>query len=125
MFLELTRRLDEGRKDGPRPRVIIGEVEMEQWPASRIAAFDAVAELRRPQSLIELLDECVGAARFVGNDSGPGHLAGIVGIPTLSLFGPTDPARWRPLGPAVTILRRNPLAALGIDEVEAAMLKMG
>ena len=29
-------------------------------------------------------------------DSGPAHLAAAVGIPTLSVFGPTDPIRWRP-----------------------------
>jgi ADP-heptose:LPS heptosyltransferase len=116
-FLELTRRLDAARGAGPRPRVIIGEVEMERWTAARIDAFNAVAELRRPQTLVELFEAYAGAARFIGNDSGPGHLAAITGIPTLSLFGPTDPARWRPLGPAVTVLRRNPLRELGIDEV--------
>ncbi len=31
-------------------------------------------------------------------DSGPAHLAAAVGTPTLSLFGPTDPERWRPYG---------------------------
>jgi len=120
-FLELTRRIDAARGDAPRPRVIIGEVELERWPAARIDAFNAVAELRRPQDLIELFNACAGAARFIGNDSGPGHLAAITGIPTLSLFGPTDPARWRPLGPAVTVLRRNPLEELGVDEVLGEM----
>lgn len=32
-------------------------------------------------------------------DSGPAHLAAAVGTPTLALFGPTDPERWRPYGP--------------------------
>lgn len=32
-------------------------------------------------------------------DSGPAHLACAVGVPTVTLFGPTDPNRWRPLGP--------------------------
>jgi len=117
-FLEFTRRLDAARGDGPRPRVIIGEVELEQWPAARIDAFNAVADLCRPQTLIELFDAYAGAARFIGNDSGPGHLAAITGIPTLTLFGPTDPAQWRPLGPTVTVLRRDPLEHLGVDEVE-------
>ena len=34
-----------------------------------------------------------GAALFVGNDTGPLHLADALGTPTLALFGPTDPAR--------------------------------
>ena len=29
-------------------------------------------------------------------DSGPAHLAAAAGIPTIALFGPTDPVRWRP-----------------------------
>lgn len=29
-------------------------------------------------------------------DSGPAHLAAAAGIPTVALFGPTDPARWHP-----------------------------
>jgi len=33
---------------------------------------------------------------FIGNDSGLGHLATAVGIPTLTLFGPGDPLRYRP-----------------------------
>lgn len=32
-------------------------------------------------------------------DSGPAHLSAAVGTPTLALFGPTDPQRWRPYGP--------------------------
>jgi len=31
-------------------------------------------------------------------DSGPAHLAAAVGIPTVGVFGPTDPDRWRPYG---------------------------
>lgn len=35
---------------------------------------------------------------FVGNDSGLGHLASAVGTPSLTLFGPGDPTRYRPWG---------------------------
>lgn len=31
-------------------------------------------------------------------DSGPSHLAAAGGVPTITLFGPTDPVRWRPYG---------------------------
>lgn len=31
-------------------------------------------------------------------DSGPSHLAAAGGVPTVTLFGPTDPVRWRPYG---------------------------
>jgi heptosyltransferase-2 len=32
-------------------------------------------------------------------DSGPAHMSAAVGTPTLAIFGPTDPLRWRPYGP--------------------------
>ena len=35
---------------------------------------------------------------FVGHDSGVTHLAALLGVPTVALFGPTDPARWAPRG---------------------------
>jgi ADP-heptose:LPS heptosyltransferase len=44
------------------------------------------------------------ASLFIGNDSGITHLAASIGTPTVVLFGPTDPARWGPIGPAVQIL---------------------
>ena len=35
-------------------------------------------------------------AVFVGNDSGPRHLALAVGTPTVTIFGPEDPFEWHP-----------------------------
>jgi lipopolysaccharide export system permease protein len=39
------------------------------------------------------------AELYVGNDSGLTHLAAAAGAPTLALFGPGLPARYRPWGP--------------------------
>ncbi len=52
-----------------------------------------------------LLDRC---RCYIGNDSGITHLAAAVGIPTIALFGPTDPEIWGPRGERVAILRKNP-----------------
>jgi heptosyltransferase-3 len=41
---------------------------------------------------------------LVGNDSGIAHLAAALSVPTIAIFGPTDPAVWAPSGPAVTVL---------------------
>lgn len=35
----------------------------------------------------------------VANDSGPVHIASALGVPVVAVFGPTSPARWRPLSP--------------------------
>src|SRR5262245_10416421 len=42
---------------------------------------------------------------YVGNDSGVSHLAGAVGARGVVVFGPTDPARWRPLSSRLVALR--------------------
>jgi ADP-heptose:LPS heptosyltransferase len=36
------------------------------------------------------------ASLFVGNDSGPAHIAAAFGLPTVVLFGPSKPAIWGP-----------------------------
>jgi ADP-heptose:LPS heptosyltransferase len=38
-------------------------------------------------------------------DTGPMHLAAAVGTPVVGVFGPSDPARWGPLGPYVASVR--------------------
>jgi heptosyltransferase-3 len=35
---------------------------------------------------------------FISGDTGPLHFAAGLGVPTISLFGPTSPARWSPIG---------------------------
>jgi ADP-heptose:LPS heptosyltransferase len=101
---------------GRRAQVLLGEVELERWPLEQIEAFSRIAEVLPPNSLVELMQCLTGAAAFVGNDSGPGHLAGILGVPTVSVFGPTDPTRWRPLGPCVTPVTGE------LDKIAASMI---
>ena len=63
------------------------------------------------------------AVAFVGNDSGVSHLAAAVGTPGMAIFGPTDPARWRPLGHRIDVLRRNPIDSIEVEEVVVALSK--
>lgn len=81
-------------------------------PADRAQVALLVGTL--PQAPLLIFDEpdllVVHAAlarcgRFLGNDSGLAHLAAAAGIPVLSLFGPTDPVRYAPWGPAARTLR--------------------
>jgi Glycosyltransferase family 9 (heptosyltransferase) len=66
-----------------------------------------------------LLSRC---GLFVGNDSGVSHLAAAFGAPVVALFGPSDPAVWRPLGRRVRIVRSptSRMADLALDQVESA-----
>ena len=38
------------------------------------------------------------AGVFISGDTGPLHFAASLGVPTISLFGPSSPARWAPIG---------------------------
>jgi heptosyltransferase III len=54
---------------------------------------------------------------FVGQDSGVTHLAGLMGVRTIALFGPTDPDRWAPCGTHVTVLQGSPCLCQSWDAV--------
>ena len=43
--------------------------------------------------------------RFLCNDTGVMHMAGALRVPTVALFGPTDPALWKPPAPEVVVVR--------------------
>ena len=82
--------------------------------------------LIRQSSLSDLIALAAAADLFVGNDSGPAHVAAAVGTPTLTLFGPTDPGIWRPQGPHARVVCApdGVLDRLGVDSVSAAVLSM-
>jgi ADP-heptose:LPS heptosyltransferase len=101
-YLELAGELS---RSGRLVEVILGEVELERWPAAQIESFAKVAKIHKPATLVELSDRIAKASAFVGNDSGPGHLAGMLGVRTISIFGPNDPARWKPVGPGVMVVQ--------------------
>ncbi len=57
---------------------------------------------------------------LLANDNGVGHLLGAAGVPVVSLFGPTDPARWRPITPLGRIVLARDF---GGDDVAAIPAK--
>jgi ADP-heptose:LPS heptosyltransferase len=48
--------------------------------------------------LRELIALVAGSSLFVGNDSGPAHLAAATERPAVVIYGSTNPAQWRPWG---------------------------
>lgn len=60
------------------------------------AGVAAVADGSPLGTMMGVLARC---RTMAGGDSGLTHIAAALGVPTLALFGPTDPGQWAPLGP--------------------------
>jgi heptosyltransferase-2 len=106
--------------------------------ASQRGALVAAGETSVGQA-IALLSRCAG---FAGNDSGSMHVAGALGVPTVGLFGSTNPERTGPLGPRTRTVRHplpcspclertcrfghyDCLHRIAVDEVERALQELG
>lgn len=132
---ELARRLIS---IGYRP-VVVGAGADHAACATVAAAAPEAINLCDASPILELMALARDAAGAVGNDTGPMHLIGAMGCPILVLYsGVTDPALTRPRGPyegpgaarppsgvggghTVSVLRRQKLDALTVDEVRSAM----
>lgn len=79
----------------------------EQDLVERICAATPDALSTGPLSVREMMAVFSACDLFVGNNSGPLHVASALGLPTVSLMGPTDPLRFSPRGPADRVVRRD------------------
>jgi ADP-heptose:LPS heptosyltransferase len=93
-FRALAGRL---RQRGFAVRIACDADQLPWWQAHGEAAVCP----RRVTELLALLDT---AGVFVGNDSGPGHLAAACGRPTCTLFGPQLHEWFAPLHPAAEVI---------------------
>ena len=57
------------------------------------------ADVSAPTNLQKLLGLIQSAGVFIGNDSGPGHVAAYMGVPTFTFFGPQVPEWFVPMHP--------------------------
>jgi len=74
------------------------------------------APLRRTMSLIS------GAKLFIGNDSGPAHIAAAFGVPSLVFFGASDPEIWRPWkADSSTVLSSPDLSAVEVEQARESI----
>lgn len=62
--------------------------------ARRSVRQKIINEMQVPLRQLASILSC--ADLYLGNDSGPKHLAVAVGTPTITLFGPEDPFEWHP-----------------------------
>ena len=104
-----SRFVEVAGKLGSRVVVLAGPLDditpFARFHVYRNAPIDTVKRLLRD------------AALFIGNDSGPAHMAAAFGIPVVVLFGPTNPATWGPWRtPAKVIQSATGFDAIPIDE---------
>ncbi|MGP0076620.1 MAG: glycosyltransferase family 9 protein [Bryobacteraceae bacterium] len=105
-FLAAAKHLDA--ELGLEPVFIAGSNE-DLSPFGEYPCFQG-APLEEVKSLL------AGAAIFVGNDSGPAHIAAAFGRPVVALFGSSDVDNWRPWRTENAVLS----SPVGIHAVEVS-----
>jgi heptosyltransferase-3 len=91
---------------GRRPEFILGPAEYDlfemllQWKPLKV-------KVHKVETLTELALLLKTSGGFIGNDSGVSHLSAFLGLPTVAVFGPSDPDVWKPMGRAVKIVRSD------------------
>ncbi|MDD5138880.1 MAG: glycosyltransferase family 9 protein [Verrucomicrobiales bacterium] len=93
--LEHYKKLAARLRRGNFPVQVACDPDQREWWLQ--AGETEVATPHNVADLIALVDR---AGAFIGNDSGPGHLAAICGVPTFTIFGPQLPEWFAPLHPA-------------------------
>ncbi len=118
---------------GYTPAFLIGPQEREWLATLRAGVPQALfpeAEPVGPALGVGRLEFAIAIGRrltaTVANDSGIGHLMAAIGTPLLSLFGPSDAARWAPFGERCIIVRAQDfggetMEAIPVDAVSDAV----
>ena len=70
-----------------------------------------------PMQLGAILRKC---RLYISNDTGPMHMSTAVKTPTIALFGASNPRQWGPHWHPHTIIARNSMAEITVDDVLAA-----
>ncbi len=133
----------EPRPAAGGPAVIhpVASTPAKTWPAARFlaaarhlcqtgfdpvfigAAADDLAPFREFRTLAgaplsEIKRLLASASLFVGNDSGPAHMAAACGLPVIVIFGTSDPAIWGPWRTTSEVL----MSGSGIQGVEVSQV---
>jgi lipopolysaccharide heptosyltransferase II len=91
--------------------VLVGgpdEVELADAVLISVQHPERVLSVAGKTTLIELTELLTACTLYIGNDSGPKHIAAAIGVPTIGIHsGVVDAAEWAPLGRRTLALRRN------------------
>jgi hypothetical protein len=94
------------RRRGLTVAWMIGPVEQDRYGSQLAESLEPLAPVIC-EDVSPAADTLRRARVFVGNDAGMAHVAAACGLQTITLFGPTDPRIWRPVGPAVTVIHAD------------------
>ncbi len=104
--------------------ITLGPVELDRWDAGKLDTIRREFATLSCPPLPILAGVLAGAAAFVGGDCGPAHLAGCVGTPTLTLFGPSREEHFAPIGPRVRTIAGRTLGDIPPGCVVTALRKL-
>jgi len=99
---------------------LLGPAESERFSAAKLKKINSIARSLTDLPLTQVCGLLSCADWYVGNDSGITHLAAGLGVRTLAVFGPTNPAVYKPLGPTVTVFESG---AAGFSKELSAKLQ--
>jgi len=110
--------------NGKQPAFILGPAEYDLYDVLT-QSKRVNANVHKIETLTELAGRLKTGGGFIGNDSGVSHLAAFIGLPTVAVFGPSDPEIWKPMGRAVKVVRSNlecspcfETGTVGCEEIE-------
>jgi ADP-heptose:LPS heptosyltransferase len=112
------------------PVLVTGNAD-ERELACAVAGAAGLADSRVLAGRTDLVQLCAlvaGAALVVSGDTGIAHLAYAFGTPSVTIFGPVDPARWGPPRSGLHAVLGDPTARRGdpfADDPDPAMLAVG
>ncbi len=112
-FAEVGRRLHAER--GLRPLILWGpgEEPLRDTIAAELERDSVPFVVSPPTRIRELAVLISLCSAFIGGDTGPTHLAGMLGVPTVSVFGASDGHRNRPWPiESATLVQREDIACV-------------
>jgi heptosyltransferase-3 len=141
-------RLHGVRRSGGKPYAVIHPIASspnKTWPADRflavapkleiepvfiggpgddLSAFEAYRTLAGAP-LAEIKDLLANAALFLGNDSGPAHMAAAFGLPVIVIFGASNIDVWRPWKtPSEALSNPDGIASISTGQVLESLARL-
>ncbi|WP_297209581.1 MULTISPECIES: glycosyltransferase family 9 protein [Thermodesulfovibrio] len=95
-FIELANLI---RKKGFEILFLVGPAERKTWQEGKDIFYS--------DNIIEVAETLLKASLYIGVDSGISHLSSYLGVPSIVIFGPTNPKVWHPIGVKTHLIRES------------------